>query len=192
MKFTCLMFLTLLYCTMTWPMLKEFIWEALPYPRTAACLCMAKANSACRTKKICPNLFVSPIKFQDKESSKPIQDTRYLGLFLKQSFLKNNKIGGISYSYADGNSGYIGNIFLDADYRGKGLGYLLLQHALSEMDQKNVQQVSLAVGDWNHCAIGLYKKCNFLVHKRVNLGGGNIMLRTHPCQNASLLIKPKP
>ena len=155
-------------------MLRESLWEKLPYPRVAACICLAK--TACKTKKLCADLFVSPLKFQKRESTKQTS-LCYLGLFQRQSFLTSKKLGGICYSYS-GNKAFIANLFLEEEYRGKGLGHLLLKHALDDMDKEKVDQVKLAVADWNTNAIDLYKKCGFTVHEKIFLRGGNMMIRT--------------
>ncbi|MBN1874049.1 MAG: GNAT family N-acetyltransferase [Anaerolineae bacterium] len=58
-------------------------------------------------------------------------------------------------------AGVIESIFIEADYRGQGIGDTLMQHALTWMDSHNVsvKQVVVAVG--NEEAFGFYARYGF-------------------------------
>lgn len=178
-KFIFALYLSLFYSTTSYGMLKEIIKqtvrETFPYPRHAACLCAAKATATCKAKNSCAKLFLSPVKTQDFNGPERV---RHLGLFEKQPWLKAQKLGRIFFYYDAGYQGKIHNLYLNKDYRSKGLGHLLMRHALNEMDDHNVTAVTLAVHISNDEARGLYKKCGFFEYEKID--GGSIMAREHP------------
>jgi GNAT superfamily N-acetyltransferase len=139
------------------------VTQAIPGFRTAACLC--NKDPRCKVTVPCENFFVS---HKSKETV----------LFLKTCCLRAERIGFVYYTYTPGGSGDIAQVWLDEKWRGKGLGYVLMQHTLMKLDKASVQQVTLAVHQSLHPAIALYNKCNFVVHEK--LDGGSIMIRTLP------------
>lgn len=178
MKIVFTLYAFLMYNTLTQAMLKELIWETIAYPRITACLCSIKDSPNCKLKKMCGRMFISRLKLHDKEYEKN-QEQSHLRLFYKHNLFKTDKVGSISYSFSKGNAGYIKNIVLDDAWHNKGLGFLLMQHALHEMENQQVTHVTLAVGDWNKQAIALYEKCNFVVHERLTPTGARIMICTN-------------
>lgn len=154
----------LLCCQLIQATFQEFFFNAT-LPSKAACACLKK-KSKCNLELLCEKFFVShrPSEFV---------------LFLKKGFLKTENLGHVRYSYTRNDSGdtaFIGHVWLDEDWRSKGLGYMLMQHTLMEMSNAKINHVTLAVHQSNLPAIALYNKCGFLKHKRVD--GGYIMLRT--------------
>ncbi len=78
----------------------------------------------------------------------------------------------------------ITNICLDPDYRGKGLGILLLSHCLAEY---GTQRIHLDVIASNEAAIQLYKNAGFsIVSKYLGFSGTDTKL---PCYH--MLYTPK-
>jgi len=109
-----------------------------------------------------PELFLS--KFYHSENQVSV------GLFGKIGFCKSQKIGEINYTY-NKNGGYIQNIGIrNPEYRNKGLGNILLQEALKDIDSNNVQTVKLVVANYNKEALHLYNKNNFVVHEIIEKG----------------------
>ena len=76
----------------------------------------------------------------------------YILCFLKDKsdFYKENKVG------------YIDGIYVDENWRGKGLGKLLMNHAEEFCKSKNVYNISLSVKFKNVKAISLYKELGFV------------------------------
>lgn len=97
-----------------------------------------------------------------------------LTLFVKNRFFLKSEIDGIRYTYQSGNCGFVESIRLNENWRGQGLGYLLLCHALAEMDEFGVKTVQGSVGAQNHAVIALNKKCGFVFHSG-DIHAGHIM-----------------
>ncbi|MGC9396502.1 MAG: GNAT family N-acetyltransferase, partial [Anaerolineae bacterium] len=57
--------------------------------------------------------------------------------------------------------GYIESIFIEADYRGLGIGDALMQHALAWMDERNVSMKRVVVAVGNEEAFGFYGRYGF-------------------------------
>jgi GNAT superfamily N-acetyltransferase len=57
--------------------------------------------------------------------------------------------------------GYIKQVFLKAEYRGQGVGKLLLEKALKHLKQVKVQKVKVNIKEKAKKAADLYKKSNF-------------------------------
>ena len=71
-----------------------------------------------------------------------------------------NFAGYISVT-AVADEGYINNIAVDEEYRGRGLGSLLLDRAVTFAREKNLAFLSLEVRKSNAAAISLYEKLGF-------------------------------
>ncbi len=57
--------------------------------------------------------------------------------------------------------GYIKQVFVKIEYRGKGVGQLLLEKALKHLKQVKVQKVKVNIKEKAKKAADLYKKSNF-------------------------------
>lgn len=57
--------------------------------------------------------------------------------------------------------GYISDVAVAADYRGRGIGALLLDHVEVLARQRRLQQLSLYVAARNRTAVQLYTRCRF-------------------------------
>jgi len=168
-----------MYCLSSHATLPEFIWNRVPYPRATACLCATQNNPDCSLKFRCTDFFVSQTNFQHKLASGPVREECYAGLFWKTGLCTSDQVGRIKYSYTPGRSGYISNVLLQEEWRGKGLGKVLMQHALREMDKVEIERVTLDVAPWNKPAIALYRKYGFIFGNRF-LDCSITMLRTLP------------
>ena len=61
----------------------------------------------------------------------------------------------------DINRGYIHNVTVYKDYRGKGLGELALNHCINKVKEAGLNKAALNVDGDNKNALGLYKKIGF-------------------------------
>jgi len=74
------------------------------------------------------------------------------------------KVGGIVDKYVPEPSDgmyYINNIAVSSDYRGQGIGQLLINHIVSYASENKYKGVELDVTDINQGAIGFYNKLGF-------------------------------
>lgn len=69
---------------------------------------------------------------------------------------------------------WIMSALISADYRGQGLGSLLMQHALDELSATGITNIYLSVAPENSGARKLYEKLGFTISDRKNdyLGAG--------------------
>jgi GNAT superfamily N-acetyltransferase len=78
---------------------------------------------------------------------------------------KNNMIIGfalyyIRFSTWKGQRMYLEDLLVTKDYRGKGIGKLLMDALIVEAKQKKFDAICWQVLDWNEPAINFYKKYN--------------------------------
>jgi ribosomal protein S18 acetylase RimI-like enzyme len=131
------------------------------YSCNAACICKIKDSRECRSKNICARLVVSEFECCIRNGVYE----RHLQVGIKKTLWPWPQwIGGLRYHYVPGNYGVIDVIQLEEDYRDKGIGNILLRHALQKLDEERVVKTTLDVAKWNHRALALYKKCNFVVY----------------------------
>lgn len=64
--------------------------------------------------------------------------------------------------------GFLANVCIDSDYRGKGYGKKIVQHAIAMLKEKHVSSIYLQVDDDNNIAIQLYKKLGFKKSSKVD------------------------
>lgn len=72
-------------------------------------------------------------------------------------------VGYISYIYL-GSKAHILSIAIHPDYRGMGLGGILLREAIENMKRLGIRRVLLEVRVDNEAAIRLYSKAGFKIH----------------------------
>lgn len=76
--------------------------------------------------------------------------------------INNDIVGFALYFYAYytwvGKSLYLDDIYIKPEYRGKGIGKLLLEKVIHTAKEKDCKRVRWQVLDWNHNAIEFYKK----------------------------------
>jgi ribosomal protein S18 acetylase RimI-like enzyme len=68
---------------------------------------------------------------------------------------------GYCVSLVTEDAGVIESIFIEADYRGQGIGDALMQHALDWMDEHDVPVKRLVVAVGNEQALGFYARHGF-------------------------------
>ncbi|MBL0341492.1 MAG: GNAT family N-acetyltransferase [Bacteroidetes bacterium] len=66
----------------------------------------------------------------------------------------------IKYSTWKGKGIYLDDIVVNENFRGKGIGKLLLEAVISDSKTVGAKQIHWQVLDWNESAIGFYKKYN--------------------------------
>lgn len=64
--------------------------------------------------------------------------------------------------------GFLANVCIDPNYRRKGYGEKIVQHAIAKLKEKHVSSIYLEVDDDNNIAIQLYKKFGFKKSSKVN------------------------
>ncbi|MCO6478218.1 MAG: GNAT family N-acetyltransferase [Phaeodactylibacter sp.] len=67
---------------------------------------------------------------------------------------------GFSLEY-NGRDGWVDELFLEGSHRGKGLGKLLLQHAIARAEALGINFLHLQVERHNRAGRGLYEKLGF-------------------------------
>ena len=68
---------------------------------------------------------------------------------------------GYCVSMVTAEAGVIESIFIEADYRGQGIGETLMQHALAWMDELDVPMKRVVVAVGNEEAFGFYQRYGF-------------------------------
>jgi diamine N-acetyltransferase len=68
---------------------------------------------------------------------------------------------GYCVSLVTEEAGVLESIFIEADYRGQGIGDALMQHALAWMDAHDVPMKRLVVAVGNEQALGFYARYGF-------------------------------
>ena len=76
-------------------------------------------------------------------------------------YKKNNKILGFIHFDIIFETVNLLNIVVNPNYRKQNIGTLLMDHVLSELNNKNIEHIMLEVNVENIAAINLYKKFNF-------------------------------
>ena len=78
-------------------------------------------------------------------------------------FFKDNQIVGFLALRSAGGFAEILNVAVHPAQIKQGIGYSLLQHALSCLKEQNVTQVSLEVAKDNQAAVALYQKAGLVI-----------------------------
>lgn len=69
------------------------------------------------------------------------------------------KLVGAALAYDEEGSGWIRQLAFDRDYRGRGLGSLLLRHMFTLFQQRGAASVGLGVAAVNENAVSFYERC---------------------------------
>lgn len=69
------------------------------------------------------------------------------------------RLVGAALAYDEGGSGWIRQLAVHSDYRGQGLGSLLLRHMFHLFQQRNAASVALGVASVNENAVNFYERC---------------------------------
>ena len=83
---------------------------------------------------------------------------------LRVDLAQDSEIGryvGYCVSARTGEAGVVESIFIEADYRGQGIGDALMQHTLAWMDDHNVSIKRVVVAAGNEEAFGFYARYGF-------------------------------
>ncbi|EGN76243.1 acetyltransferase [Idiomarina sp. A28L] len=83
------------------------------------------------------------------------------------------------------NEAWIMSALIGADYRGQGVGSILLQHALEELVSQGFKSIQLSVAPENTNALKLYEKLGFVIAERKDNYLGIGEHRVIMCFNAS-------
>jgi ribosomal protein S18 acetylase RimI-like enzyme len=90
----------------------------------------------------------------------------------------NNTLAGLVAAYfndAENHSGYITNVSVLGNYKGKGIGYELMNRCIEFAIQNSFNQIKLEVAENNDNAIQLYKKLNFTIFEKKDKKVGMIL-----------------
>lgn len=66
----------------------------------------------------------------------------------------------VRYSTWKGQVMYLEDIIVTSEYRGKGIGKMLMDKLIEEAREKGFKRITWQVLEWNEPAIGFYKKYN--------------------------------
>ncbi len=95
------------------------------------------------------------------------------GIFLSSVAVNSSKeIVGFAYlrmdkkKYKNSNTANFG-IFVNKNYRNKGIGVKLLKHIIKVASENNIKKIKLIVNNKNLNAINFYKRHNFIIEKVV-------------------------
>lgn len=110
-----------------------------------------------------PNINSNYFRYFDKRTSETIKNHIITFIFYD---MNNNHYFGYTHIDYDGLSNkYWFGIYLNNEYRGKGLGNLLLNYTLNHNTVINIEEIHLSVDNDNFSAITLYEKNNFVIYK---------------------------
>ena len=90
----------------------------------------------------------------------------------------NNTLAGLVAAYfndAENHSGYITNVSVLGNCKGKGIGYELMRRCIEFAIQNCFNQIKLEVAENNDNAIQLYKKLNFVIFEKKDKKIGMIL-----------------
>ena len=111
---------------------------------------------------------VSLVRFEKENFSDGWTDEMFYSAFNTGRFFgfkienESEIVGFITYSITDDSSD-LESIVVKADYRGKGLGKLLIENYLNSAKEKGVKNFFLEVRKSNLTAISLYEKSGYKV-----------------------------
>ncbi len=81
-----------------------------------------------------------------------------------------NKIVGTALAGYDGHRGWLYQVAVNPEYRKRGLGRALIQHAQATLMKLGCEKVNLQVRSENHEVVAFYEKLGFTSEPRVSLG----------------------
>lgn len=74
---------------------------------------------------------------------------------------EEGRIAGYACVYVSFDEGELTNIAVESEYRGRGIGLMLMQELKHRAGEKSVSKIVLEVRVSNATAISLYEKCGF-------------------------------
>ena len=107
--------------------------------------------------------------------------SRYLNSSQQWCWLLNDgerAVGYVSCALApDATQMKLEQLYLLADYKGRGLGKMMMNHVLNLARDKKCQRLWLTVNKYNHDSIAVYKRSGFTVceEAQFDIGNGYIM-----------------
>lgn len=99
--------------------------------------------------------FSMPWKKEDFKELIDSNDSTYMAICAD-----GNVVGTAGYTY-NGFEGYINNVVIDSEYRGKGLSYILMEALLNHGRERGITDYTLEVRVSNTPAVKLYERLGF-------------------------------
>ena len=115
-------------------------------------LCTADLDDVCRIEE---SSFSMPWKREDFQDLIDSSNSIYLVILAD-----DRVVGAAGYTF-NGFEGYINNVVIDIDYRGQGLGQVLMKELLTVGRKNGVHEFTLEVRVSNTPAIKLYESLGF-------------------------------
>lgn len=78
-------------------------------------------------------------------------------------------IGTVMGGY-DGHRGWIYSLAVRPDFRGRGVGRLLMEEVVRELDARGCVKVNLQIVGTNREVVGFYERLGFSVEDRISMG----------------------
>lgn len=99
-----------------------------------------------------------PISDEDRENVLRNKDNIYLSLSGDGEIISTVNING----------GYIDELVVNKNYKGRGIGKETIKFAINKCIKSGVDTISLEVVEWNNKAFHIYKNHGFKVVKKIN------------------------
>ena len=80
------------------------------------------------------------------------------------------RVAGTVMAGWDGHRGWIYSLAVDPEFRGRGIGSALVEHAVAVLEGLDCPKVNLQVMPGNGGVIGFYEKLGFNTEERVSMG----------------------
>ena len=80
------------------------------------------------------------------------------------------RLAGTVMAGWDGHRGWIYSLAVDPEFRNRGIGSALVEHAVAALDECDCPKVNLQVMADNGAVIGFYEKLGFISEERVSMG----------------------
>jgi ribosomal protein S18 acetylase RimI-like enzyme len=77
---------------------------------------------------------------------------------------------GTTMAGYDGHRGWLYSVAVRADYRGTGVGALLLQGAEEKLRALGCAKINIQVTDANKAVVGFYEKLGYAIEPRISMG----------------------
>ena len=75
----------------------------------------------------------------------------------------DNELVGVSVITKDSDVAELKNIAVSEKHRGKGIGKLLVQHAIEQARNNNASRIEVGTGNSSSLQLALYQKCGFKI-----------------------------
>ena len=120
-------------------------------------------------------MIIRPMEPEDADSVAQIENESFSQPWSRQGFLdalqipdniilvaeEDGEILGYECTYVSFDEGELTNIAVEPEYRGKGIGLMLMKELKHRAEEKSVSKIVLEVRISNATAISLYEKCGF-------------------------------